>query len=287
MPCKQLQVLTNKTSANMKKFLSLMSLSLAMMASGTITVSAQKVVNNLGVDEVVVQSNKVFYSWNADSLTNEQMSKLVSAPGKTTVLKSEDEMTYEQLVVAYKTKGQHQVSTPESRNAIATKGLHFEFDANYSPLGSWKTKASGTDVNDGEEKVNYGFGANVALVHQFNEFYIGGGTGIRLLGLGWITEDGGSKFSKAYGLPFSIRGGVCDAVSEKVAFFLNGDIGIIAGLDKMRTSLLYECNVGIYYGTTKIGIGIMPTKPEEKCFFGKNLTDGFEISPFIQLGFRI
>lgn len=271
----------------MKKDLSLMGLIIVMMVFGTITVSAQKVINNLGVDEIVVQNNKIYYSWDANSLTNEQMKTLVTTPGKVTVIKSEDNMTNEQLMVAYNTKDQHQVSIPENRNTIAAKGLHFELEANYSPFGTWKTKASGADVNDGEEKVNYGFGANVALVYQFDDFYIGGGTGIRKLGLGWITEEGNSDFSNAYGLPIFVRGGVCAAISEKVAYFLNGDVGIIAGLDKIRTSILFEFNIGFYYGTTKFGIGIMPTKPEEKCFFGKNLTDGFEISPFIQLGFRI
>lgn len=170
---------------------------------------------------------------------------------------------------------------------IDNSGLHLEFDAGYAPLGIWSVKeTTGTEVK--ELKANYTVAANIALVYQTaGEFYIGGGTGVHMQQLSW--EDGGKPYSKSYGIPLYMRIGAGRGYqgAKKVSFYMNGDIGLLVGTGDLKTSFMLDAQAGIYYGTTKIGIGFISTKPNPDAYFEKEISKGHNVAFGLFMGFRI
>ena len=176
----------------------------------------------------------------------------------------------------------------EELNKVTAKGVHFEVDAYYAPFSTWKTEVANNGATGGKLKTIHSVGLNAAVVYQLsNQFYVGGGTGIRKSLLEWKPEIGDRCIRDAYGLPLYVRGGVCAPLSRNLAGFLNADLGVNIGLEKMLTSFLFDISAGVYYKSAKIGIGIMPYKPKEKSFFGEKYTKGYDIAPCLMFGFRI
>lgn len=170
---------------------------------------------------------------------------------------------------------------------ITQKGWHFDFDAAYSPFGMYKVSITTPEKNS-VLKVNHTLGANVALVYQMeNNLRIGGGTGIRSQQLEF-SENGSGEVSTSYGIPLYGRfGAVQSFPNKKGAGYFDINLGILLGTDDLKTSLLWEAQAGVYYGNTKIGIGIMPTTPKPKRFFGEDLGTKVALNVGLFLGFTI
>lgn len=192
---------------------------------------------------------------------------------------------------------------------VDNSGLHLEFDAGYAPFGIWSvsetstkttevlvtdkitsetTKTVGTITEEKELKASYAVGANLALVYQWRgDIYLGGGTGVRMQELSWKGD--GKPYSRNWGIPFYLRFGATQGFQgiKKTSFYLNGDLGILIGTGDLKTSLLTDIQAGIYYGTTKIGLGFMTTKPNYESYFDHEIDTGFNLAFGLFMGFRI
>lgn len=195
------------------------------------------------------------------------------------------------------------------RKWVDNSGLHLEFDAGYAPFVFWSvsdvkttttevlvtdkktsevTKSVTTKTEARELKASYTVGANLALVYQWNnDVYFGGGTGIRMQELSWEGE--GKPYSRDWGFPIYLRVGTTEGFQgiKKVSLYANADIGLLVGTGDLKTSIFTDVQAGIYYGTTKIGLGFMSTKPNPDSFFGKEYAKGLNIAIGLFMGFRI
>lgn len=176
---------------------------------------------------------------------------------------------------------------------VATKGLHVDVDAAFSPFGGgWGVEKTLTDKEtslktEASLRVNYTAGANVALVYQFrNALHIGGGTGIRLQQLEFV-ENGASQLYKSYGIPLYVRGGFCEAFTESFALYADVNVGILIGTNNLKTTPMFEVQVGANYNSAKIGIGFMSTRPKTEPFIPEMKDNNFAVSPALFLGFTL
>ena len=170
---------------------------------------------------------------------------------------------------------------------VKNKGLHLEFDAGYAPLDFWKVETTSQTAKK-VLKADYTVGANLALVHQFeSEFFLGGGTGVRMQQLSWEGE--GEPYSKSYGFPFFVRFGATEGPlsPQKISYYLNADFGLMVGAGDLKTSIFGDVQGGIYYGSTKIGIGFMSTKPNPDNYFEQEIAKGYNVAVGLFMGFRI
>lgn len=195
------------------------------------------------------------------------------------------------------------------REWIDNSGLHLEFDAGYAPFSFWSvsqtltttTETSVTDKNTSEVtnsvstkkvvkelKADYTVGANFALVYQWkSDAYLGGGTGVRMQQLSW--EGDGKPYSRNWGFPIYLRAGVTEGYqgAKKVSLYGNADLGLLMGTGDLKTTPYFDLQVGIYYGTTKIGVGVMTTKPDPDNYFNEEIAKGVNVAIGLFMGFRI
>lgn len=170
---------------------------------------------------------------------------------------------------------------------IAQQGWHFDFDAAYSPIGLYEISAQ-SSAKRAILKVNHTLGANIALVYQMkNGMRIGGATGVRAQQLEY-SEDGDGNVSMSYGIPLYGRFGFVESISNDIAFYMDANLGILFGSNDLKTSFLWEAQLGVYYGNAKIGIGIMPTSPKPERFFkGEDIGNKVALNLGLFLGFAI
>jgi hypothetical protein len=195
------------------------------------------------------------------------------------------------------------------REYVDNSGLHLEFDAGYAPFAFWSvsdvlttttevlvtdkntsevTKSVSTKTEARELKANYTVGANLALVYQWkSDIYLGGGTGVRMQELSWEGE--GKPYSKNWGIPIYLRAGITEGFQgiKKVSMYANADIGLLIGTGDLKTSIFTDIQAGIYYGTTKIGLGFMSTKPNPDSYFDYEIAKGLNLAFGLFMGFRI
>lgn len=270
----------------MKKFVTLLILSILMLQFGTINIFAQKVVNGLEIDKIVIEYDKNHITWDVDSLSNEQIKSLLSSHDETVVFKSGGNLTEGQMTVFLGTKPT--ITHPSDLNKAIKRGLRFEVELFGSFYDGWYKELSGsTDKNNGKLELENSFGAKIALIYQFKNIFLGGGVGLNAGHLFWKPEKGESTYTDMYGLPLFVRAGIAEAFSENVCGFFNADLGINVGLEKQKTAFMCDLNAGIYYGSAKIALGLNFFKPDEKKFFGDNLVGDYNCGVSLIFGFRI
>lgn len=196
------------------------------------------------------------------------------------------------------------VSYESDGNELEASGWHMELDAGYAPITSWKSS-----VGDKALKGDYAVGLKLALVYQFpgSDFYLGGVTGLKMYQMSWSggetllntpTADGKKSFtltgkyedsiSKSYNIPVCARFGACSAISKDVAWFFHIDAGVQFGTNDLKSiSFCGEAQAGMYYKSTKIGLGLMAFRPKADKYFGSDENKGFDTCFGLFLGFRL
>lgn len=169
-------------------------------------------------------------------------------------------------------------------NEAAKPGLRIEIDAAYSPFGTFEAGMNGALL-----QTRSAVGINVAAVHQFRGgFYLGGGIGLKSLQLEF-SEDANCRVNDSYSLPIFVRGGACTAFTEKFSGFLGIDLGAQLALDSYQTTAwLLSFQVGITYGNTRVGLGMLVVKPNVEAYLPDwsmtSPTIGFDTMPALTVG---
>lgn len=271
----------------MKKILVIAVLTVIMVIGMSTSADAQVVVNSVDVEKIIVSDGDVKIEWDASKLTNEQINALLEL-GKATVLV--DGFTYKQKQEIASHSFQN-VIHKEDLNETAAKGLHLELETFFSPFNMYGVTSSGTaagHIYGKLENVNT-YAINAALVHQFKgevDLYIGGGTGFVSGQLHW-RSDVGSESTNSFVLPVFVRVGALSPISRKVSGFLNADLGVGIGLEKAKTALHGNLQMGIYYGSTKIALSFLAFKPDSEYFFKEDLNNKFGGGFGLTVGVRI
>ena len=176
---------------------------------------------------------------------------------------------------------------------VATKGLHVDVDAAFSPFGGgWGVENTLTDTEtslktEASLRVNYTAGVNVALVYQSNDtWHVGVGTGIRMQQLEFV-ENGAMQLPKSYAVPLYGRFGFCGAFTKDLAGYVDVNVGILFGTNNLKTTPMGEIQFGINYNSAKIGLGFMSTRPKTEPFIPEMKDNNFALSPALFLGFTL